>query len=821
MRKSVVSISWHMLAFVGAFMILAGLAWQARDLQRSMLEANGSVLHTLELSTAGQTLFSSLQDVESGERGYIITGKDTYLEPYKKALARIPADHMHLTQLLSVAGLPRSGWLEELNIAIARRLAISAGNIAARRQLGLEAATERVLNAGGKQTMDVLRSLFNELEASELRLQLTQNQALQRQIDNNRRFALLGSIFVVLLFLSAFWAVSRSNRARLQLVREAEAQAARLDALLKAVPDTLFEINARQKVRHLSLHETAQVTDDIAAIDTVLTKHLPANGTQATRQFHWSDPDGNTFEVRIVPAGPENHLAIVRDVSESLRNEKMKSEFVSTVSHELRTPLTAIRGALSMLQSGMVGDIPADSKPLLNIAHKNCERLVNLINDILDIEKLESGRLLLNLVAIPVAPLLRQSLEFNAPYAQEFDVELELCEPVPDATARIDPDRFAQVMANLLSNAIKHSPTGGAVTVSCNTLANELEISVIDRGKGVPEAFRSRIFQRFAQADSSDVRRRGGTGLGLAITQSLVEQMSGQVGFESTPGQGARFFVRLPLVSASVPPATPAQASRVDAPSQRILVIEPNSVAAAELADILQAQGYEPVISHDTAAARKQLRNGSFNAVTLSPGLQDESCIAFLQSLREQAAYRHLPIIVVSLQATGPDSLQTELRGSAVGVMDWLQKPIDASRVLEVVRACMQTTGRRPSILHVEDDSDLRVLIKTLLSPLSVDLYGAGSIAEAREQLAQRHHDLAILDLMLPDGDGSELIEELALAAPPTQVVIFSAKDAPLEQSRLVLQQLVKSRHDSEELAATIRQIVQRWSQIHRPKEDI
>ncbi|WP_348693909.1 sensor histidine kinase, partial [Stutzerimonas balearica] len=178
----------------------------------------------------------------------------------------------------------------------------------------------------------------------------------------------------------------------------------------------------------------------------------------------------------------------------------MKTEFISTVSHELRTPLTAICGALGMLISGTAGPLDEGLKPLLGIAHKNTERLVRLINDILDIEKLEAGRLAFDLRRCDARPLLEQSLFDLAPYAREYDVSLELApQAEPFASeARLDADRFTQVMANLLSNAIKHSPRGATVTVDLQRHAQQLEIGVRDRGAGIAEDFRPRIFERFA-----------------------------------------------------------------------------------------------------------------------------------------------------------------------------------------------------------------------------------------------------------------------------------------------------------------------------------
>ncbi len=801
-------IGLHTAAFFLALCILAALAWQGKQNQDALIDANQSVHQSMEVISAVQAVFSTLLDIESGERGYVITGMPEYLEPYEAARLRLDVQRSELVALLQRDSATPAQWSIELNEIIETRIAISERNIQVRTQSGLEAASASLLAAGGRQTTERLRGLISQIKEYERGTLARENQDLESQLQQSRLLGWLGTVLVVLLFLAAFWAIQRNLLARLRHANEAQASAARLDALLRAVPDTLYELDHQGHVQLLS-GDTGASPDDASSAIRKAMSDLPqdaitGNGLQ---QFNWEAPSGRTYEIRLVPTGMGDHLAIARDVSEAKRIDRMKTEFVSTVSHELRTPLTAIRGALGMLVNGMLGEVDQAQRPLLDIAHKNSERLVRLINDILDIEKLESGRLSLDIAPCQIAHLLDQAVLQNSPYAQEYGVRLELDNQVGDARFETDPDRFAQIMANLLSNAIKHSPSGGIVTVDVHRLGEQLEIGVCDTGPGIPESFRPRIFERFSQADASDVRRLGGTGLGLAITRSLVEQMGGQIGFTTALGEGTRFHILLPCPAAS----TPAPMTKPAEPQRRcILILEPDAAAAAQLEAILQRQGYATVIAPSSARAHELLTSGSYHALTLSPALQDDDCISFLQKLRERGAYRHLPVLVVSLtseqQANGAG-----ISGGAVGVMDWLHKPVDPSRVLEVVNACMQTFEHRPTILHVEDDEDLRTLMANLLNTLDITLVGAGSLAEARQQLSNRHHDLAILDLMLPDGDGSELIDELAQASPPTPVIIFSALDSPASQSQLVLRRLVKSRHDSTELAALIQQLLQHW----------
>ncbi len=227
----------------------------------------------------------------------------------------------------------------------------------------------------------------------------------------------------------------------------------------------------------------------------------------------------------------------------------MQSEFVSTVSHELRTPLTSIAGALGLINGGALGAVPEAMAQMLGIAQHNSQRLSLLINDLLDMDKLNAGQMRFDLQAHPLQTLLEQALQANQTYADEYLVHWRLLAVPENATLRVDAQRFSQVMANLLSNAAKHAPANSAVEIHSSVLGQQLRIEVRDYGSGIPEAFRPRIFSKFAQADSSDRRQLGGTGLGLAISRELVERMHGQIGFSCEPGQGTRFWFSLPLAS--------------------------------------------------------------------------------------------------------------------------------------------------------------------------------------------------------------------------------------------------------------------------------
>lgn len=241
-------------------------------------------------------------------------------------------------------------------------------------------------------------------------------------------------------------------------------------------------------------------------------------------------------------------VSIMEDITEDKRVERLKSEFVSTVSHELRTPLTAIRGAVGLLNEGVVGDLPIEARKLTEISEVNTNRLLMLIDDILDISKIEMGELSYDFHIMDVRRFLEEVVRVIETYARQHDVKLVLKRYCNDVFINADHDRMMQVMYNLLSNAIKFSPQDGKVIISMECIDEGVKISITDSGPGIPKEFQGVLFDRFTQYDSSDSRRTGGTGLGLNITKALVEKHHGKIDFE-TGKDGTTFYIILPTQS--------------------------------------------------------------------------------------------------------------------------------------------------------------------------------------------------------------------------------------------------------------------------------
>lgn len=520
------------------------------------------------------------------------------------------------------------------------------------------------------------------------------------------------------------------------------------------------------------------------------------------REVEGQRKDGSVFPMELAVSevtrqGAPLYVGLVRDITERKRVERMKSEFVSTVSHELRTPLTSISGALGLLAGGAMGALPERAHSLVDIAHKNSKRLTHLINDLLDMEKIAAGKMQFDMQPHALIPLVEQALDGIRAYAVERRVSFVLEQQVDTPEVRVDSQRLLQVLTNLLSNAAKYSPEGGTVTVSVRQEARQVRVEVTDHGCGIPQAFRSRIFQKFSQADSSDTRQKGGTGLGLAITKELVERMGGRIGFESEEGQGASFHFVLPLSNAGgVQPADDVHAPTSPNDAPRILVVEDEPDIAKLLSTMLARAGYQVDTAMTGSQAVEALQHTRYAAMTLDLMLPDIGGLEIIRQVRHDPETACLPIVVISAKI---EEGWLAINGDLSGI-DWLPKPIDEQRLLWSLRRQLPDGDRQPlRILHIEDDHDMHAVIRAMAGE-SCSFQLATTLADARPRIERDRYDVVLLDLGLPDGSGWDLLPSLRASQPGARIVILSGAEMPAEEIGKVETVLLKSRVSSQDL---------------------
>jgi CheY-like chemotaxis protein/signal transduction histidine kinase/CHASE3 domain sensor protein len=488
---------------------------------------------------------------------------------------------------------------------------------------------------------------------------------------------------------------------------------------------------------------------------------------------------------------------------------RYKSDFLANMSHELRTPLNSLLILSKLLADNPLGNLSDEQVQFASTIQSSGNDLLNLINDVLDLSKIEAGHIEVRPETVSLTRLAADLRQTFDPVAGErrLDFAIDVAQDCPPVITT-DRQRLEQILKNLLSNAFKFTEAGGVgVRVTC--AGNNLSFAVTDSGIGVPDEQRQAIFEAFRQADGAINRKYGGTGLGLSISRELARLLAGSIALESELGKGSTFTLTLPLdydpadvrprpEPAPPPPAetraTAPAASRGAArpfavdddrehlePARRILlVVEDDQAFAGIVRDLAREAGFQCLVAGTAEAALDLAKRYKPSAVVLDVGLPDQSGLAVLDRLKRDDKTRHIPIHVVS----GADHTQTALSLGAVG---YLVKPVkreELAQALQALEAQLTRTVRR--ILIVEDDPVQRDAVAKLLSAGDVETVSTGTAAECLRLLKDQTFDCMVLDLSLPDASGFSLLETLAregdYAFPP--VIVYTGHDLTAEDEQ-------------------------------------
>ncbi len=507
-------------------------------------------------------------------------------------------------------------------------------------------------------------------------------------------------------------------------------------------------------------------------------------------------------------------IVVIRDITQHKEVAQLKNEFVSIVSHELRTPLTSIRGSLGLLAANTLGKVPEQMKSLIDIAYNNSSRLVFLINDILDIEKIESGKMTFDMVVVDLIPLIKECISSNNMYAAQYDVKYNfvninnkregaeyyinednnyrIIEDVDDIQLFVDKNRLMQVITNLLSNAAKFSKPNDSVDIIVSRYENTIRVSVKDYGQGMPEKFKSKIFQKFAQADSSTTRAKGGSGLGLNICKAIIEKMHGSISFETELGKGSTFYFDIPLFNDRRTKKSDGENAFPFKTDKKVLICEDDKDVANLIKLFLEKEGYKTDVAYTANELMQKLEKNDYNydAITLDLVLPDKDGISMIKEIQKIDKAKQIPIIVVSIMA---NKNKSTINGN-YAVVDWLNKPIDQNKLVDTIKRAIKDKKcqDKPLLLHVDDNPDILEVISFVLKDIA-EVESATNIEDAKLKIKDKNFDLVILDFELKDGSGTDLIETINAANKNTAVVIFSAHDIDQKTAQNVDAVLMKS----------------------------
>jgi PAS domain S-box-containing protein len=517
---------------------------------------------------------------------------------------------------------------------------------------------------------------------------------------------------------------------------------------------------------------------------------------RSSLKFEWGE---KTLSVSFAPVRDAQGVvtgtvAVFRDYTREAEIDRMKSDFVSIVSHELRTPLTSIKGYLDLILMGAAGTVTKQMTSFLGIAKDNTERLSAMVADLLDLSRIESGKVELDVQVISLTAVIEKVASSLRHEFEERDLTLTLAVS-PDLPEIFgDPGRISQALTNLLSNAIKYTPRGGA-TIRARARRDVVQVDVIDTGLGISAEDQAKLFTRFFRAEDAAVRQQPGTGLGLSITKSMIEMHGGEIWVQSEPGMGTTFSFTLPLPEGLVAEAR-SQVGEQALPTRQakegdeeaagpsgpsILVVDDDEDVAHLFEHQLEQAGYQVAIVTQGARAVEAARQIRPDLITLDL-MMDVDGLKVLQELKADAITADIPVMIVSVIAE-------PRKGLSLGACDYLIKPLNEGELLRRIRRILDQFDdtTRNKILVVDDEIDIVGWLKHLLTHSGFRVEEAYDGVQALESVTNDKPDLILLDLKMPRMDGRTTIRRLREKEETRDIpiIVLSAHPVTDESERL------------------------------------
>jgi PAS domain S-box-containing protein len=599
--------------------------------------------------------------------------------------------------------------------------------------------------------------------------------------------------------------VFRDIQERLRQRRQLVHQRRYLSQVLDLAPYGIFTVDNDLNVR--TFNQAAEHLTGVSAMEAIghpyteiihidvehgedpLPGLIESRGRAAGVRLWLVDAEGKRFPVRYsattlddVEDQPAGAIVIFQDISDVVAAERTKNEFISMVSHELRTPLTSIRGFVTALLDGRAGELNDRQRRFLSISREQSDLLLSLINDLLDLTKIESGKLELSDNRIAVEELAQHAVEVIQPIAEGKDqrLTLDVAEGLPSLWA--DENHILQVLQNLLSNAVKFTPRDGKITLRVTKEGDQICFVVEDNGVGIPLEEQERIFEPFYQVENIQTRSAGGTGLGLPIVKRILEAQEGHIELESTPGVGSTFSAYIPIAKtpqtqlytqpsqvrqpdrgepervrkASPPSLEPAREHPI------VLVVDDDLATRTFIQFILEEEGYDVLTASGGMEALDLAASEQPDIITLDILMPEIDGFHVLDELKKDPDTADIPVCITSI-------IEEKAKGYRLGALDYITKPFDREDLLEGISHILspEAPSDEVRILIAEDDLNIIELVELALDPEGYEILTATDGVTALEILRREQPDLVLLDIMIPRLDGYDFIRQ-AQADPRT-----------------------------------------------------
>ena len=808
------------------FVIFVSLVAMSGVAIKSLVSANNWVSHTQSVILELEGIQTKLLDVQASLRGYLISGNRSFL-PQDQNTRRKIAQHftaLETSLLDSPPQLERASGLKP----IADELLLFQDNVLMTADaMDLETARSMVSSGEDEAIMDRAKLLLGKMQDFE---RILLEERVEAANKNARYVSVVGGFLATLMvafLVFSYFVLSRDRTLRLHAQQRAEQSERRIRTVVENVVDGILTVGQE------GLIQTANpaATTIFGAAGTLSGSSITAlvrgeNQIELplpvimepgpAREFHGIKDSGETFKLELaasnVEVGVERvAVVVVRDITvrkraeeelkrlnrelatardQALEASRLKSSFLANMSHELRTPLNGIIGFSEILIQEPAEKLKDKLKPSLEKILKSGKHLLALINDILDLSKIEAGRMSLSPGTVDVATLVTECVQQVQGLIEQNDIKLTISLADNVGTIHADALRLRQILLNLLSNAAKFTEHGEvmfAISPIEDHGREAIEFRVHDTGIGMTREQLGKIFQDFTQADSSTTRKYGGSGLGLAISRRLARMMGGDITVESHSGAGSTFIFRLPKESQQIGDIS-GSFSAVHAPLELaaihtkrtfaalVLIIDDDEQMIGILKHHLEKHGYKVASAADGNHGLKLARELIPDIITLDVMMPDLDGWTVLSRLKAEPETADIPVVMLTM-------LEDREMGFSLGAAEYLTKPLDPERLIAVVQRFRKSQSVTGTILVVEDNVDTREIIHHFLSSEGWSVKEAGDGQQGLSMLQAFSPDAIILDLMMPNLDGFQFIAELRSSAEwcHLPVIVLTAKDLTAE----------------------------------------